>query len=191
MEEAFEAAFGDKCVTPERVGLALEQYLLTLVSADSRYDRWKRGEIEFTEAEYRGWELFFSKKLVNGRRFGAGCFRCHGPPTFGSSRFLNSGLTPGKDKGRGEVSGDAKDDFAFRVPSLRNLRYTAPYMHDGRFGELDDVFHHYFQEIVDFEGIPEEMLPYRGGLKLSDQEKRELIAFLDALNDPYFAFMAK
>lgn len=178
----FEAAFGDGEVNLQRVGLALEQYLLSLVSANSRYDRWKLGQIELTAQEKRGWELFFSKKMVDGQRTGAGCFRCHGPPLFGSSRFVQNGLEEVTDLGRYEVTGKEEDRHAFRVPGLRNLKFTAPYMHDGRFSNLEEVLEHYLDRLPTRTNLPEDLQPLAVETTFSCQDRKDLLAFLNTLN---------
>lgn len=140
----FDAAFGLGGVTAERIGLALEQYLLTLVAADSKFDRAMRGETQLTAEERRGFELFATESDPARGRHGADCFHCHGGALFTDFGYRDNGLDrAGTDAGRAGVSGNATDRGKFKTPSLRNAAVSGPYMHDGRFATLEAVIAHY------------------------------------------------
>lgn len=181
----FSAAFGDQPIDSIRIGWALAQFERTLLSADSRYDKMTRGEIDFTLAEQRGWTIFFDASMDVPH---AECNHCHVDPFFANPQFQNNGL--GKttsdselyDKGRGEVTGNKYDDGKFRVPTLRNIALTAPYMHDGRFSTLQEVVDHY--DRGGHSGI--NVSPNVRPLHLSKQDKQDLLAFLHSLTDRTF-----
>jgi cytochrome c peroxidase len=140
----FKRAFGSTNVTPDRMALALEQYLLTLISQDSKFDRAARKLDKLTTQEQRGLQLFVTEHDPARGLRGADCFHCHGGNLFSNHQFINNGLAPqSRDSGRMEVSGSESDHGKFKVPSLRNVALTAPYMHDGRFATLEEVIDHY------------------------------------------------
>ena len=148
---------------------ALRDFQLTLVSATSRYDSMAMRMLAFSEQENRGYLQFKQH-----------CSRCHQEPLFNQKGFEKNGLPAGKrqnhslDLGRMLVTGNSEDSLKFKVPSLRNLRYTYPYMHDGRFRNLQGVLK-FYQEKFGF----------------TNEEKQDLIAFLLTLNDPHFVQDAK
>lgn len=188
--DQFIRAFGDDKVTPERMSLAMEQFEMTIVSNNSKYDKFLRGEAQLTESEKRGQELFFSEFDPFGSEKGAECFHCHGGFNFTNDQFMNNGLdTDGNfaDEGRKMVTGKNSDLAKFKVPSLRNIAITPPYMHDGRFTTLEEVIEHYNSGVkpsstVDF------LLQYNldPGLQLTEQDKADLVAFLHTLTDTTF-----
>ena len=140
----FRAAFGNDRITAERVGLALEQFLLTLVSQESKFDRAARKLTQLTSQEQRGLELFVTEHDPARGLRGADCFHCHGGNLFSNHQFMNNGLEErAGDAGRKEVTGLENDRGKFKVPTLRNVALTAPYMHDGRFSTLEEVVEHY------------------------------------------------
>ena len=119
------------------------------------------------------------------------CFHCHGNPNsplWTDNIFHNNGLDAVfADRGRGAVTGDPREFGWFKSPSLRNLAFTAPYMHDGRFATLDDVIDHYSEGLVDSETIDPLMKSVdEGGVQLSPQDKADLKAFLLSLSEPEF-----
>jgi cytochrome c peroxidase len=139
LAEAFRAAFGSPEITVERVTLALEQYLLTLVSADSKFDRALRGEGPLTAEEQRGFELFATEyDPARGKR-GADCFHCHGGALLADYALKNNGLD--------------RDPSRFKTPSLRNVAVTGPYMHDGRMETLEQVVAHYNRGVQRTRGL--------------------------------------
>jgi cytochrome c peroxidase len=180
----FAAAFGPADISIERVTLALEQYLLTLVAADSRFDRAARGVAELTEEEKRGLALFVSEyDPARGRR-GADCFHCHGGALFTDFGFRSNGLGEGPDAGRGSVTQRAADRGRFKTPSLRNVALTAPYMHDGRFATLADVVAHYDHGVRRTSNLDPNLAKHPdAGLGLSPEDQRALVAFLMTLTD--------
>ena len=140
----FTAAFGSPEITPEKIGLALESFVLTLTSFDSKFDRAFRGEAQLTDAEKRGFELFMTEYDPRREQYGADCFHCHGGALFQSQTFANIGLDAKfTDRGRAKITGKMSDEGKFSTPSLRNIALTAPYMHDGRFATLEEVVTHY------------------------------------------------
>src|SRR5208337_3995018 len=119
--------------TPQKIALALENYLLTITSFDSKFDRALQGEQQLTDLEKRGFELFSTEYDPRRGQFGADCFHCHGGPLFQSQAFANNGLDEHPaDPGRSKTTGSPRDEGKFAVPSLRNVALTGPYMHDGR-----------------------------------------------------------
>jgi len=185
LRRAFAAAFGDAAVTPERVTLALEQYLLTLVAADSKFDRARRGEATLTEEEGRGLALFLTEyDPVRGKR-GADCFHCHGGALFSDYGLRSNGLDRvSGDPGRAGVTGAAADRGKFKTPSLRNVALTAPYMHDGRFATLEDAVAHYDHGVQRAATLDPNLAKHpAAGLGLTAEEQRALVAFLRTLTE--------
>jgi cytochrome c peroxidase len=171
---AFESAFGSAGVTEERMGLALEQYLLTLVSQESRYDKAARRELTLTEQEQRGLELFITEYDPARGLHGADCFHCHGGNLFTNHQLLDNGL-------------DEQPPGKFRAPSLRNIARTAPYMHDGRFPTLEAVLEHYDHGVKRSATLDPNLAKHpKTGLGLSQADKQALIAFLQTLTDEPF-----
>ena len=183
VRSAFAAAFGSEAIAAERIGLALEQYLLLQQSADSRFDRALRGETQLTEEEKESFALFMTEyDPARGRR-GADCFHCHGGPLFSDFGFKNNGLDLASvDAGRAKVSGRAADAGRFKTPSLRDVALTAPYMHDGRFATLEDVIAHYDRGVQPASSLDPNLAKHPAqGLELSSAEQRALVAFLRSL----------
>jgi cytochrome c peroxidase len=185
----FSAAFGSADVTTDGIARALEQYLLANISADSRFDRARRGEVTLTEEEKEGFALFMTEyDPVRGRR-GADCFHCHGGPLFTDFAFKNNGLDrTSADPARQRVTGRPEDAGKFKTPSLRNVAVTAPYMHDGRFNTLEEVVAHYDHGVVRSATLDPNLAKHPDdGLKLSAEEQHALVAFLKALTDARWA----
>lgn len=182
MAQVFRSAFGGG-PTEERLGLALEQYLLTLVSADSKFDRARRGETELTTDEKRGLELFLTEyDPARGKR-GADCFHCHGGALFTDYAFKNNGFVT-RDAGRSVVTGVTSDEGKFKTPSLRNVALTAPYMHDGRLRTLEDVVAHYDHRVRRSATLDPNLAKHPAeGLQLSREDQQALVAFLRTLTD--------
>ena len=181
----FAAAFGDVAVTPARLALALEQFLLTLVSADSRFDRAMRGEAKLTEQEKEGFALFATEFDPGRGQRGADCFHCHGGRLFTDYQAKHNGLDlVSKDSGRATVTGSAADAGKFKTPSLRNVALTAPYMHDGRFKTLEEVVAHYDHGVARAANLDPNLAKHPPeGLSLTDADKAALVAFLRTLTD--------
>ena len=181
----FAAAFGTPEVTVERIGRALEQFMLTLIAADSKFDRALRGEAVLNADEKKGFELFSTEyDPVRGKR-GADCFHCHGGTLFTDFGFRDNGLgaTHG-DAARSGVTGRATDAGKFKTPSLRNVALTAPYMHDGRLGTLEDVVAHYDHGVSRTATLDPNLAKHPdAGLQLTTEEQRALVAFLRTLTE--------
>ena len=182
----FEKAFGTPDITTESLARALEQHLLSLISADSRMDRTLTKGERLTAQEQRGFELFFTESDPGRGIRGGDCFHCHGGAHFTSNIFTNNGLDRVFiDEGRYRVTRREEDRGKFIVPSLRNVALTAPYMHDGRFSTLEEVMEHYdhgLQPSATLDPNLAKHLPH-GGLQLSAQDKAALVAFLRTLTD--------
>jgi len=181
----FASAFGSLEITPEKIGLAIESFLLTLTSFDSKFDRALRGDTALTDAEKRGFELFMTEYDPRGEQYGADCFHCHGGPLFQSQTFANNGLDLDfKDLGRAKVTGKESDHGKFATPSLRNIALTAPYMHDGRFQTLEEVVGHYSTGQKRSATLDPNLAKHPdGGVRLSDEDQRAMVAFLRTLTD--------
>lgn len=176
----FEKAFSSKEITGEFVLKALAQFQVQLISGNSKYDKVKQGKETFTIQEKNGYQLF--KKSCNS---------CHTEPLFSNYSFQNNGLsvdTTLNDYGRWVVTKKSIDSLKFKVPSLRNLSYTYPYMHDGRFKKLQDVLTHYTEGIEKHPTLSKQLTT---SIQLTSNEKVDLIAFLKTLNDNDFIFNPK
>ncbi len=186
---AFEHAFGSPEITVEKLALALENFLLTLVSHDSKFDRAMRGETALTELEQRGFDLFMTEREPRLGSLGGDCFHCHGGPLFTDHQFRNNGLAIDEsDLGRFLATKISIDRGAFATPSLRNVALTAPYMHDGRFQTLEEVLDHYSEGVQRTDTLDPNLAKHPdGGLHLDAGEKAALIAFLKTLTDDRFA----
>jgi len=183
--DLFGFAFGTPEVNKERIGLALEQFMLTLISGDSKYDRFLRGEEQLTDAEERGRLLFFTEVSPTTPGQGADCFHCHGGGLFTNNQFINNGLDENlTDLGYYEVTGLEFDKGKFKTPSLRNIAVSGPYMHDGRFQTLEEVIEHYNSGVAaNSPNLDPNMHALEDGLGLTQQQKDDLIAFLHTLTD--------
>lgn len=182
--ELFRRAFKTSTITKELTTKAIAQFERTLISANSKFDRYSLGQATLTQQELNGLDIFLREDKGD-------CFHCHGNPNnplWTDNEFHNNGLDATfSDLGLGAVTGDPNDNGKFRSPSLRNLAYTAPYMHDGRFATLDDVINHYSEGLIDSPTIDPLMKQIdQGGVQLTDQEKADLKAFLLTLSDPSF-----
>jgi cytochrome c peroxidase len=190
-KDQFIRAFGDDTITAQRIGLAIEQFEFTLISNRSKYDDYLGGLVALTDSEERGRNLFFAEyNPINGTK-GAECFHCHIGFNFSMHTYLNNGLdSKGRftDLGRFEVTHNEEQRARFKLPSLRNVALTAPYMHDGRFETLEEVVEHY-NTGVKYSGTLDESMDHNllpGGLQLSVQDKADLVAFLKTLTDNAF-----
>jgi cytochrome c peroxidase len=185
----FKAAFGSAPITPERIALALEQFLLTLISQDSKFDQAARKLTQLTPQEQRGLQLFITEHdSARGLR-GADCFHCHGGNLFSNHQFMNNGLEPrSDDRGRMEVTDSENDRGKFKVPTLRNVALTTPYMHDGRFATLEEVVEHYNGKLHRSRTLDPNLAKHpESGLGLSADDKAALVAFLKTLTDESFS----
>lgn len=171
----FKAAFGKGDITSERIYRALDQFIVNLVSANSKYDKVKRGETSFTSEEQNGYIVFQEK-----------CSTCHKEPLFTDFTYRNAGLTEDpllKDFGRMRVTGSKADSLKFRVPSLRNVDLTSYYTHDGRMSMMRMMIEHYRHTITQSPTVDPLLT---NGIQMSDQQEDELVAFLRTLSDTAF-----
>lgn len=184
----FEQAFGTSVIDSVLAVKAIAQFERTMVSGNSRYDQFLRGEISLTSQEIAGLQLFRTEGPVDGIPNGADCFHCHVEPMFMDNTFHNNGLdeNTSADEGLFNVTGAAVDKGKFKTPTLRNIEHTAPYMHDGRFTTLEEVVAHY-NSGGHASPTVDPLMKYIGeGMQLTDQDQENLIAFLKALSDPEF-----
>jgi cytochrome c peroxidase len=175
----FYEVYGDTAITGERLLKALAQFQLTLISSNSKYDQVMRKEngIGFTEQEEKGYRLFKQH-----------CNSCHTEPLFTSGEFANNGLPVDPtlmDLGRMKVTQQSKDSLLFKIPTLRNIEFSYPYMHDGRFKSLFQVLNHYSAGI---HSTPTLSLELKNKLPFSENDKVDLMAFLLTLTDKTFLF---
>lgn len=174
----FKASFGTDEISNIKVLKALSQFMVMCVSAESKYDSVMRNEKTFTTDERAGYVLFQNK-----------CNSCHKEPLFTDNSFRNNGLQPSalNDIGREMITLLQVDKYKFKVPSLRNLQFTAPYMHDGRFLNLDAVLEHYNSQVQATDNL--DPLLTNGnklGIGLTTEEKSKLLTFLNTLSDRKF-----
>ena len=171
----FRSAFGDDRITEERLYKALSQFLVNMVSANSKYDKVKRGETSFTSEEQTGYTIFQSK-----------CASCHQEPLFTDFSYRNTGLPVDpllNDHGRMRVSGNTADDLKFRVPSLRNAEFTAYYGHDGRFSFVRNMIRHYRNSVTQSSTLDPLLA---NGIQMTNTEEDALVAFIRTLSDSSF-----
>jgi len=175
--QLFSEVFGDSLVTTERMLKSIAAFLITLESNRSKYDAVQRGEALFSEQEERGYQLFKQQ-----------CNACHTEPLFTNGEFANNGIAVHEDDfGRGEITGIASDTGLFKVPTLRNIYYSRPYMHDGRMARLSDVMLHY--GLASFETYASaEMKRMK---PMNEEQRIDLTAFLLTLSDSAFVFEKK
>ena len=153
---------------------ALAAYQRSLISANSRFDRfyYQAETLALSSSMRRGWDLFRSDSL--------NCISCHMPPHFSSFAFENNGLTShSTDPGRFRISGDPDERHHFKIPSLRNVAYTSPYMHDGSYGSLSEVIDAYSSGGSGETG----QSPLINSFILSSQDKKALLDFFESLTD--------
>jgi len=184
----FQNAFGSPEISSDKIARALEQFLLVQVSFDSKYDHVMNGQASFTAQEQRGFELFNTEYDPYHGQYGADCFHCHGGVMFQTQNFANNGLDSAfYDLGRYKITQRAGDEGKFAVPSLRNVAVTAPYMHDGRFRTLEEVVEHYCTGMKRSATLDPNLAKHPdGGVPLSADDKRALVAFLKTLTDEKF-----
>ncbi len=183
--ELFFKAFGSDKITFKNMEKAIAQFIRTLISANSKFDRFIRGEEQLSASELNGFVLFTTEE-------GADCFHCHGGsgnPLFTTHLFYNNGkdtvFTDIAD--RFSITADPMDKGAYKAPTLRNIELSGPYMHDGRFATLDEVIEFYSHHVK----LTEEIDPLmhhvlRGGVQLTPIEKEDLKAFIRTLRDDAF-----
>ena len=174
-QEKFKKVFGYPFIRPEFILKALAQFSGYLVSADSKYDRYKKGTVPFTAQEDRGYQLFKAK-----------CATCHTEPLFTDNQFHNIGLPADnflKDYGRIRVSGNKEDSLKFKTPTLRNVYISSNYMHDGRFNTLLQCINHYRSGIQQSSTLDPLLT---SGIVLTNAEANDITFFLRTLTDSAF-----
>ncbi len=185
----FQGVFGNSAIDSTLITYAIAQFERTLISNNSKYDQVLRRETYLTSSEFRGYVLMNDQVKGN-------CMHCH--PTDANAlgttgRFSNNGLDSianeedYKDMGLGKISGNKKENGLFKIPSLRNIALTAPYMHDGRFKTLEEVLDFYSEGFHDCINLdPKMMYNNKANRKLTMKEKQDIISFLYALTDSTF-----
>ena len=178
--QLFKQAFNIDYIDSLHVVKAIAQFERSLISTNSKFDKYLRGEISLTASEMNGYAIFNSEK--------GDCFHCHGTQMFMDNQFHNNGLDiePFLDLGLGSVTGNPSDNGKFKTPTLRNIELTAPYMHDGRFANLEEVIEHYDNGGHYSSTVDPLMKKLGVGLLLTNQEKEDLISFLLTLTDEEF-----
>ena len=182
--ELFEEAFGTRTVDSVLVSKAIAQFMRTLISANSKFDRAQLGMAQLTPQEENGLNIFLDESRGD-------CFHCHGLPAnplWTDNIYHNNGLDEEfDDLERGNITGDPREFGLFKSPSLRNLKFTAPYMHDGRFETLEEVINHY-SEGLQFSTTIDPLMKAinEGGVQLTESDKADLKAFLLTLSDDSF-----
>lgn len=178
----FKSAFGTEEINTSRFLKSISQFMALCISSRSKYDSVARGEgyVQFTAMEAEGRQLVQQK-----------CGSCHKEPLFTDNSFRNNGISPSllNDEGRFLITHNPADRYKFKVPSLRNLAFTAPYMHDGRFLTLDAVLNHYAAGVEHTPNLDAELNKNNiRGIPLTPEEKNKIISFLNTLNDKSFLF---
>ncbi|PKH52942.1 cytochrome-c peroxidase [Tenacibaculum sp. Bg11-29] len=180
----FKEAFGSVKIDSTLITKALAQFERTLISGNSKFDRHLLGTTQLSPEEQNGFDVFMDETRGD-------CFHCHGSnnnPLWTDNKFHNNGLDAIlTDLGLGKVTGDPNDNGKFKTPSIRNLKFTAPYMHDGRFNTLDEVIDHYSTGLKSSPTIDPLMKKVKqGGVNISNKDKADLKAFLLSLSDNDF-----
>ncbi|RDC57753.1 cytochrome-c peroxidase [Pedobacter chinensis] len=173
--QMFNKAFGSVEINSQRILKSITQFMAVLVSGNSKYDLVMRKEngASFNSLELAGYHLFKEK-----------CSSCHAEPLFTDFSYRNNGLDlVSADEGRSHITGLATDFGTFRIPTLRNIEYTGPYMHDGRFYSLDEVLEHYNSGIKPSPNLDPLL---KSGIPLNSSEKEQIKAFLKTLTDNEF-----
>lgn len=186
--DQFIRAFGSDEITAERISLAMEQFMNSIVSVNSKYDRFLAGTETLTPSEERGRKLFFTEyNQFFPDSSGADCVHCHAGRNFSNNQYMNNGLDAPPfqiDLGREAVTGNPMDKAKFKVTSLRNIALTAPYMHDGRFKTLEETIEHYNNGLKASPTLDLALEQTRAtGLMLSPQDIQDIKAFLLTLTD--------
>lgn len=181
--EGFKTLYGDESITYQRLANVLAQFLRTVNSFNSRFDMAMRGDIFFTDAEMRGYQIFNSET--------GDCFHCHSIGLFTDGMLHNNGLDSvfaGANVGHYAVSGNENDMGKFKTPTLRNVALRGPYMHDGRYATLEEVVNFYNSGVQRSATLDPIMTKpgKENGLGLTPQQQQDLVAFLHTLTDTSF-----
>ncbi len=181
----FAEAFGSNKITFKNIERAIAQFIRTLISANSKFDKYMRGEVQLSQSELNGYVLFTTEE-------GADCFHCHGGfgnPLFTTNLFYNHGMDSvfNDPQDRFAVTGDPMDHGAYKAPTLRNIELTGPYMHDGRYNTLEQVVDFYSHGLIKTKYTDPLMHHINtNGVQLTPQEKTDLINFIKTLRDDDF-----
>ncbi len=173
--QLFTKAYGDGNVNTQRIFKAIAQFMGTMYSCNSKYDKVKKGEDNFTTNEENGYHLFIQK-----------CASCHTEPLFSDYQFRNNGIAINplvNDSGRAHITGNTNDRYKFKTPSLRNIEKTSPYMHDGSLQTLEQCLDHYTSGIINTINLDPAL---NSGIALTSNEKSDIIVFLKTLTDTKF-----
>ena len=166
----------------DQIGVALEQFVISLTSMDSKFDRAVRGGDPLSQKEKRGFDLFFTEYDPRQKLYGADCFHCHGGPFFSDFRAHDNNLK--KRPSDDPTQKISNYDSATITPSLRNIELTAPYMHDGRFESLDEVLKHYTSGIQRSPTLAPSLAKHgHHGIPISEKDQKAIIAFLKTLTN--------
>lgn len=187
--DQFIRAFGSDSIDALKMSLAMEQFMMIIVSHNSKYDKYLKGEVQLNPDEERGMSLFFSESDPVNNLKGGECFHCHNGFNFTNNDYMNNGLDEEnsfRDLGRFEVTNNNKDKANFKVPSLRNIEVTGPYMHDSRFKTLEEVIEHYNSGVKKSSTTSDLLQQNFNGLNLTSQDISDLVAFLKTLTDPVY-----
>jgi len=176
----FKEAFNIDYIDSNHIVKAISQFERTLISANSKLDRYLNNEEQLTISELNGYAIFNTEK--------GDCFHCHASQLFMDNQFHNNGLDiePFLDLGRAKVTANASDNGKFKTPTLRNIEMSSPYMHDGRFTTLEEVVEHYDSGGKYSTTVDPLMKKLGIGLQLTNQEKIDLVAYLKTLTDHEF-----
>lgn len=180
----FKNVFSIEKIDSIHIAKAIAQFERTLISNKSKYDRVIQGKDEFSESELKGFILMNDQSMGD-------CLHCHitDANALGTTgTFSNNGLDEIlKDEGLFYTTKNKKDKGKFKIPSLRNIALTAPYMHDGRFNTLEEVLDFYSEGVKSSEFIDSKMqYVHQGGVRLNEREKMDIISFLKTLTDSVF-----
>lgn len=178
----FKEAYGDEEINTQKMFRSMAVFMGMLYSYNSKFDMYKRGEnnVTLSDQEKRGYSLFQAK-----------CNTCHTEPLFSDFKFRNNGISVNpnyNDSGRARITGLPSDKYTFKTPSLRNIMKTGPYMHDGRFSTLKECLDHYASPMANTVNLDPLLT---SGIALTEQEKSDIIAFLNTLTDYEFLYDAK
>lgn len=179
----FKKVFGTSSISSENIAYALAQFIRSMISSESRFDKYLKGEITLTASEMNGLDIFLTER--------GDCFHCHSVGLLTDNSFHNTGLDAvftSSNWGRYEITNNPSDIGKYKTPTLRNIELTAPYMHDGRFSSLEEAVE-FYNSGVHITEYTDPIMTKPGkefGLQLSAQDKADLIIFLKALTDTSF-----
>ncbi len=174
-KKLFLDAYGSDTVTTQRMFKSIAQFIGTMYSYNSKYDKVKQGKETFSAAEQSGYTIFIQK-----------CAACHKEPLFSDFNYRSNGLPINaaiNDIGRAHITANTSDMYKFKTPSLRNIEVSGPYMHDGRFVSLTECLNHYTNGVMPSNALDPILT---NGISINAQEKNDLLAFLKTLTDHQF-----